>query len=125
MADLLSNAPSSFRYPEASWRKMLCTKPPLGEAVVDFDAYTTHYHVAFPRADESGVTLGRLQEGADGFDHWAQFQRELSFRDVMKENGTTRSECTAARVLARISPVEEDARPDNRTATLVAPRGSS
>lgn len=104
---------------------MLCTQPPIGDAVVDFEAYTLHYHVAFPGPSEIGVTLGRLQEVADAFYGFAEFQEELMFRDVMKENRTTRSECTAARILASISPVKEVAQPDSRMAMLVVPRGSS
>ena len=52
---------AAFTRPEASWRKMLLTQPPLREAVVDHGK-ALHWHLLKPDTPDIGITVADWQD---------------------------------------------------------------
>lgn len=59
-----------YERPEASWRKMLLTQPPLAEAIVrSCGDETMHWHILQAKKNPKGLTLGDARSHARKFGH--------------------------------------------------------
>lgn len=61
--DFLHDVNTSLHRPEASWRKMLLTQPPIHNILVDH-GLARHWHILRAKAGSDGLTLQDLHENA-------------------------------------------------------------